>query len=91
MSSFSLWSLNSFLILYTAICFGSEVNSQCFGTTSSGSLKDGVKLPAEGNNFVAYSTTARIAGRTYVHSSVRDILIAAYKALEKEQPRKVYK
>jgi penicillin-insensitive murein endopeptidase len=48
-------------------------------------------LPFKGNNFVGYSAIARLAGRTYVHSAVRDIITAAYKDLEQEQPDKVYK
>lgn len=65
--------------------------STCFGTTSNGRLENGVKLPAKGNNYVGYSSLARIAGRTYVHSEVKDIVVASYKTLEKEQPGKVYK
>ncbi|MDH5766483.1 MAG: penicillin-insensitive murein endopeptidase [Gammaproteobacteria bacterium] len=65
--------------------------STCYGTTSSGYLVNGVELPSSGKNFVNYSTIARLAGRTYVHSSVRQIIINAYKRLEQEQPDKVYK
>lgn len=65
--------------------------STCFGTTSNGSLENGVRLPSKGSNFVGYSSVARLAGRTYVHSAVRDIIVASYKALEEDQPRKVYK
>ena len=65
--------------------------STCYGTTSNGHLEHGVQLPSEGANFVGYSTVARLAGRTYVHSSVKDIMLAAYKDLEKDQPNKVYK
>lgn len=65
--------------------------STCFGTMSNGSLSNGVKLPAEGNNFVGYSSAARLAGRTYVHSEVKSIIVSAYKDLETEQPSKVYK
>lgn len=65
--------------------------STCYGTTSTGRLESGVELPAKGKNFVAYSVVARLAGRTYVHSKVRKIMISAYTALEKEQPDKVYK
>ncbi|BFM15700.1 hypothetical protein R50073_18830 [Maricurvus nonylphenolicus] len=63
----------------------------CFGTTSNGRLEQGVKLPAEGKNYVGYSAVARIAGRTYVHSTVKDIVVAAYQNLESSQPGKVYK
>ena len=65
--------------------------SRCYGTTSNGSLKSGIQLPAEGTNFVGYSTIARLAGRTYVHSAVNEIVLAAYKHLEKDQPNKIYK
>ncbi|RDE22496.1 replication initiation protein [Motiliproteus coralliicola] len=65
--------------------------STCFGTTSNGRLEHGVELPAEGKNYVGYSSVARLMGRTYVHSEVREIILSAYKALETEQPDKVYK
>ncbi len=65
--------------------------STCYGTTSNGKLENGIKLPSNGNNFVSYSTVAEIAGRTYIHSVVKDIIVAAYKDLEKEQPSKVFK
>ena len=66
-------------------------DSVCHGTTSSGSLENGVQLPTSGKNFTGYSTVARLAGRTYVHSSVRDIIVAAYSNLESSHPNKVYK
>lgn len=77
------------LCLFSVTAFAAE--SECYGTTSAGSLEDGALLPAEGNNFVGYSTIARLAGRTYVHSEVREIIVSAYAALESEQPDKVYK
>lgn len=65
--------------------------SICYGTTSNGSLENGVQLPNEGVNFEGYSSIAAIAGRTYVHSSVRDIVIGAYQRLEAMEPDKVFK
>jgi penicillin-insensitive murein endopeptidase len=67
------------------------LNSECYGTTSNGYLKNGVALPAEGDNFVSYSYLAQKLGRTYVHSTVRDILLDAYKTLQQQQPGKKYK
>jgi penicillin-insensitive murein endopeptidase len=85
--------LRIFLIL--TVFFASPVSfsneSICYGSTASGRLENGVRLPASGSNFIGYSTLARAAGRTYVHSAVRDIVVAAYKALEIQQPNKVYK
>ncbi len=65
--------------------------STCFGTTSKGRLENGIELPSSGKNFVGYSDLARLAGRTYVHSQVKSILVGAYKSLETKQPNKVFK
>lgn len=65
--------------------------SICYGTTSNGRLDNGIALPSSGTNYVGYSNIARLAGRTYVHSQVSDIILNAYKSLEIEQPNKVYK
>lgn len=65
--------------------------SVCYGTTSNGSLKNGVELPSEGNNFVSYSTIARLAGRSYVHSTVKKVVLQSYRNLEVTMPNTVYK
>jgi penicillin-insensitive murein endopeptidase len=65
--------------------------STCYGTTAKGRLENGIQLPRSGLNFVGYSDIARLAGRTYVHSQVKSILVGAYKSLETEQPNKVFK
>jgi penicillin-insensitive murein endopeptidase len=66
-------------------------SSTCYGTTANGRLEGGVQLPFSGPNYVGYSWAARLAGRTYVHSTVRDVVVSAYEDVEKEQPSKVYK
>ena len=66
-------------------------DSVCYGTSSNGKLENGVALPFSGKNYIGYSRIARLAGRTYVHSQVKTIIVNAYKALEQEQPDKVYK
>lgn len=75
--------------LLSSVTFAEQ--STCYGTTSNGKLEGGVKLPSEGKNFTGYSKTAEIAGRTYVHSKVKEVIIASYKWLETEAPGKVYK
>lgn len=65
--------------------------STCYGTTSNGKIENAVPLPSEGTNFVSYGKTPELAGRTYVHTTVRDVLVEAYRILETEQPGKVYK
>lgn len=62
----------------------------CYGTTQKGSLENGVQLPTEGRNFQAYSWLGCQMGRTYVHGKVRDVIVAAYKSLEKTTPEKRY-
>ncbi|MFT6103145.1 MAG: penicillin-insensitive murein endopeptidase [Candidatus Endobugula sp.] len=82
------------LFFITILLFSHQALSEesiCYGTTSNGKLEGGVQLPSSGNNFVGYSSVARIAGRTYVHSTVKDIIVSAYNDLYKEQPDKVYK
>jgi penicillin-insensitive murein endopeptidase len=84
--------LASFVIVVSIVSFNvASTESRCFGTTSVGRLEYGVQLPAEGPNYVGYSSIARLAGRTYVHSKVRDIMVSAYAELEKSQPNKVFK
>lgn len=65
--------------------------STCYGTTSKGRLDNGIALPSSGANYVGYSTIARLAGRTYVHTQVAGIIVNVYKSLEIEQPNKVFK
>jgi penicillin-insensitive murein endopeptidase len=64
--------------------------SKCFGTVARGRLENGVALPSAGPNFSSYSSTAELVGRTYVHSKVRDVVVAAYKRLEGVAPDKVF-
>lgn len=85
--------MNRFVVIFISlICFKAvATESTCFGTTANGRLENGVELPSSGDNFVTYSTIARLAGRTYVHSTVRDILLSSYARLHNELPDKVYK
>ncbi len=85
-------------VLVITLCSGivnipsaSANESICYGTTSNGRLEGGVKLPSSGENFTSYSFIAELAGRTYVHSTVRDIVIGAYDRLLTDMPDKVYK
>ena len=65
--------------------------STCYGTTAHGRLENGVQLSSKGNNYTSYSVTAELLGRTYVHSTVKEIIEDAYRSLEIEMPKKVYK
>lgn len=64
--------------------------STCFGTTDSGRIEGAVTLPASGRNFSAYSALGVQLGRTYVHTTVRDIVAASYRELEAIQPGMTY-
>ncbi len=64
--------------------------SRCLGTIERGRLERGVSLPLGGNNFGAYSVAGWGIGRAYVHSTVRQILLDAYAALESAAPGKVF-
>ena len=84
-----------FLYITLLVCstntYSESDTSTCFGTTSNGRLVNGHQLPTSGPNYESYSMIAHLAGRTYVHSSVKSIIINSYKTLEIEQPNKVYK
>jgi penicillin-insensitive murein DD-endopeptidase len=73
--------------LIVAVCAGLALSavhaseSRCFGTVAKGHLEGGVKLPQSGPNFEAYSSVGWAAGRTFVHSRVAEIVVAAYGAL----------
>jgi len=66
-------------------------DSLCYGTSKNGKLEYGVKLPGEGNNFVSYGSIPALAGRTYVHSKVKKVVIDAYNDLYKTMPDNVFK
>jgi len=87
-----LENMKPFIVILLAISTNAFSNqSTCYGTTSNGRLENGQELPANGPNFETYSMVARIAGRTYVHSTVKSIVVNSYKALAAEQPDKVFK
>lgn len=64
--------------------------SVCHGTTADGSLENGWRLPRAGPNFAAYSVLGSLLGRTYVHSTVHEIVLEAYAALEATAPDTVF-
>ena len=64
--------------------------STCFGTVNNGRIENSVQLPSKGKNFTAYSSLGVALGRTYVHSKVSEIVLAAYGALEKTATDKVF-
>ncbi|MEM7352856.1 MAG: penicillin-insensitive murein endopeptidase [Acidobacteriota bacterium] len=65
-------------------------DSICYGTTSNGKLENGCKLPYSGSNFTAYSRLGSVAGRTYVHCKVSEIVLAAYNELKDSHPDKTF-
>jgi len=77
-------------VLWVASNASFATESTCFGNVAKGWLESGVALPSSGRNFSSYSNTAEILGRTYVHSKVRDVVVAAYKGLEGAAPDKVF-
>ncbi len=81
-----------YLILLTALrgAFAESAESTCYGTTKDGRLINGWQLPSSGNNFEAYSAIGVLGGRTYVHSHIYNVIIAAYKELEITAPTKKF-
>lgn len=60
--------------------------SQCYGTTARGRIEGAVVFPEAGKNFQPYSRLGTALGRTYVHSKILDVVLAAYSALERTMP-----
>lgn len=64
----------------------SDAPSRSIGTTSSGELLHGKRLPSSGANFVTYSRFGSLIGRTCVPDTIRDVILAAYATLADETP-----
>jgi penicillin-insensitive murein endopeptidase len=60
--------------------------SQCHGVVGNGTIERAVRLPDRGPNFSAYSVIAAAAGRTYVHSTVAEIVLDAYRGAAISMP-----
>ena len=88
----SMYRFLFFVITFVVctIASATTLESTCFGTVFNGHLEKGVKLPSYGKNFKAYSSLGVSLGRTYVHSKVEEIVVAAYIALEKSAPEKLF-
>lgn len=79
------------LSLFVFINTTFAIESTCYGTTKNGKLVNGVKLPSDGKNYTSYGDIPEIAGRTFVHSKVKKIVIEAYEELSHSHPNKVFK
>lgn len=63
-----------------------RVPSVCRGTVARGSLEGGQRPPYSGENYRAYSILGYLAGRTFVHSAVRDTMVDAFATVHREHP-----
>jgi len=64
--------------------------SRCYGSVVGGRLEGGRRLPLWGENYSAYSTLGYLAGRTFMHGTVRDAILAAYAELNETRPELRY-
>lgn len=60
--------------------------SRAHGSTASGSIEFGKRFPTSGPNFTTYSRFGALLGRTSVHSTVRDILLASFSRMHSMRP-----
>ncbi len=72
-----------FFVLASTLSFA---ESTCYGTSSNNKIDGAVQLPASGANLSAYSDVGITLGRTYIHTQVLDIIVAAYRELEQTLP-----
>lgn len=75
-----------FIPLLYAIAPAASAGSTCYGTPSNGRIEAAVALPAVGPNFAAYANLGVQLGRTYLHSTVAQVVIDAYRALKGTDP-----
>ena len=61
--------------------WAAEKSSTCYGTSAKGSLENGVALPEKGKNFDPFASLAVMLGRTYVHNTVKAIVVESYQKL----------
>ena len=66
------------------------LESTAIGTVGNGSLINGVILPYRGKNFKYFSSISYHAGRAYVHSSVRKVILESYQMLENSLPDRIF-
>lgn len=71
------------LLLASSPLFAESI---CYGTPSNGKIDNAVQLPSSGANFSAYSDMGVTLGRTYVHTQVLEVIVAAYRELEQTLP-----
>lgn len=69
-----------------AIALESSVPSRSVGTTARGRLVHGKRLPTSGPNFVAYSRLGAALGRNSVHSTIREVILEAYRIAQTAAP-----
>jgi penicillin-insensitive murein endopeptidase len=63
-----------------------SAKSVCYGNPTHGRLEGGQRLPYSGDNYRAYSFLGYAAGRTFMHSAVRDAVRDAYAHVYKSRP-----
>lgn len=80
--------IQAFLAASALLASGSALaQSTCFGRVGDGRIENAVSLPREGANFVRLSQGPVTAGRVYVHSTVKDILMDTWSALAADRPK----
>lgn len=85
-----IWK-RALVVSMLALCLPCLVNaSTCYGVVGNGRLSDGVQLPPQGDNFVAYSVLGVELGRTYVHNLVHQAVLDAYANVRKTMPDKTH-
>lgn len=82
--------LTALLLALVVAPVSARETSTCYGSTADGHLENGWQLPTAGRNFSTHWTTGRMLGRSYVHSTVHEVVLDAYSALEKTLPDTVF-
>lgn len=64
--------------------------SKSIGTVANGRIEHAKRIPYQGENYRTYSFAGYLAGRTFVHEKVRDVILDAYDELSETLPEQTF-
>lgn len=68
----------------------SDTPSKSIGTVANGRIEHAKRIPYQGPNYRTYSFAGYLAGRTFVHQKVRDVVLDAYTELSETLPNQTF-
>ena len=94
-SSYFSYAQNQFEIDYQVLEYMQlnavdDTISASIGTVGNGELKHGKLMPYKGNNFVYFDKESYLAGRGFIHSTLRNAILSGFDSLETVLPSRYF-